>query len=455
MQLAKTIMYKFNCYILCSLVIISTAFSQENSPFSRYGLGDLTNTQQILNNAMGGVSIAFNDPQSINFSNPASFANTRIVTYDLGVTIDSRILRSKAPVNKYNSANFSPAYIAVATPISTKHAIGLAFGFKPITRISYNIIRNERLNGIDSIQSLFEGSGGMNEVFFGVGKKWNKLSLGITTGYHFGKKQNNTKRGFINDTVIYYKANYNTTTNFGGAFLTAGLQYDILLSDTAKIKKSKKAIKDFYYLRLGATASLGHKLNAEQSTYKETFDYDYSGGSYTIDSLEVGNTIKGDIKIPASYAFGFMFQKTSVDISGVYDRWSVGADFLLSNWQDFRFYNKKDATINSWQFKLGGQWIPDAKNTKSYFSRVAYRAGFNIGKDYINADGNELKTFSFSIGLGLPVRSTRFSYQYSTIHTSLEIGKRGSAANNITENFFKLSVGLSLSDIWFIKRKYD
>ncbi|HNE92803.1 MAG TPA: hypothetical protein PKZ66_01660 [Chitinophagaceae bacterium] len=455
MQLAKTIINRFTATVIFTVCFIFITAAQENSPFSRYGLGDLTNTFQTLNNGMGGVAVAYNDLQSINFNNPASFASTRIVTYDLGVTIDSRILRSKAPVNKYNSANFSPAYIAVATPISSKHSFGLAFGFKPVTRISYNIIRNERLAGIDSVQSLFEGTGGMNEVFVGVGKKWKNLAIGLSTGYHFGKKQNNTKRGFINDTVVYYKANYNTSTTFGGVFLMGGFQYDILLSDSAKNRKITKPIKDFYYLKLGGTFSLGHQLNAEQTSFKETFDYDYSGGSYTIDSLNVGNTIKGKIKIPANFGFGFLFQKTSVDISGVYDRWAIGADLLLSNWKNYRFYDKKDATVNSWQFKIGGQWKPDAKNTKSYFSRVAYRAGLNVGKDYINADGKEMKTFSFSIGLGLPVRSTRFSYQYSTIHTALEIGKRGSAANNITENFFKLSVGFSLSDIWFIKRKYD
>jgi hypothetical protein len=41
------------------------------------------------------------------------------------------------------------------------------------------------------------------------------------------------------------------------------------------------------------------------------------------------------------------------------------------------------------------------------------------------------------------------------INTAIEFGKRGSGVNNITENFIKFSLGLSLSDIWFIKRKYD
>lgn len=455
MQSVNKIIYKIGYLFLGSLLISIAAFAQENSPFSRFGLGDLTNTQHILNKGMGGVSIAYSDPQIINFSNPASFANARIVTYDFGVTIDSRVLRSKSPVSKFNSTNFSPSYIGISAPISSKHQFGMALGFKPVTRISYNVIRSERLPGIDSVQSLFEGSGGMNEIFFGVGKKWKGFSVGVTTGYHFGKKENTTKRALVNDSIVYYKANYSTTTFFRGAYVTGGLQYEILLNDTAAMRREKKATNNFYHLRLGATAALGHTLKAEQTNFKETFDYDYAGGIYTLDSIDKGSTIKGDIKIPTTYSFGFIIQKTTVDPSGIYDKWAFGADFITAKWSDYRYFNQQDATVNSWQFKMGGQWTPNAKNIKNYFSRVTYRAGFNVGKDYINADGKELKTYSVSLGLGLPVRATRFSYQYSTVHTSLEFGKRGSAANIITENYFKLSVGLCLSDVWFIKRKYD
>ncbi|MBX2932083.1 MAG: hypothetical protein KF781_09070 [Chitinophagaceae bacterium] len=438
---------------LLSLSLSSTAFSQENSPFSRYGLGDLTNTQNILLKGMGGIAVAYTDPQIINFSNPASFANARIVTYDLGITIDARTLNRKTPVGKYNSTNFSPSYLAVAMPISAKHSLGLTVGFRPITRINYSVVSSERLNGIDSIQTLFEGSGGMNEAFVGVGKRWKNFSVGLSTGFHFGKRQTASKRAMINDTVVYYKANYNTTTSYRGAFLTGGIQYQILLNDTTKKKKS--TITEYYNLRLGASVLLSHKLQAEQTNFKETYDYDYSGATYTLDSIDAGSTINGKINIPATYTVGFLIQKTTADAFGIFDKWALGADFTIANWKDYRYFNQKDATINSWQLNIGGQWVPDAKNINNYFSRIAYRTGFNIGKDYINADGNELKTYGISLGFGLPVRPARYSYQFTTINTAFEFGKRGSAANNITEKYFKLSVSLCLSDLWFVKRKYD
>ena len=56
-----------------------------------------------------------------------------------------------------------------------------------------------------------------------------------------------------------------------------------------------------------------------------------------------------------------------------------------------------------------------------------------------------------SFGLGLPLRKTK-----SEINLSVEVGERGTTNNNlIKEQFLRFQIGLSLSDIWFVKRKYD
>jgi hypothetical protein len=445
-------MFKIGFVVLCSCLITSAAFAQENSPFSRYGLGNLTFSQHIVNRGMGGLSVAYADGQSVNFSNPATFANARVVTYDLGITIDSRTLRENTSIAKYNSTNFSPSYLAVSAPLSAKRRLGMSFGFRPITRINYSVIRSERLSNVDSMQTLFEGSGGLNQFYVGVGKKWKNLSVGITTGYNFGRKENSTKRTFVNDTVAYYKSNYSTTTSFGGAFLSGGFQYEIRL-DSSFNKRTE--MTNLYNIRLGGTVALGQKLYAQQNFVKETFDYDNSGGVFKVDSVSSGSNIKGRIQIPTTYTAGFLIQKTSLDATNAFDIWNIGAEFTTAKWSEYSFYNQKDATVDNWQFKVGGSWVPNPKNLRSYWSRVTYRAGVNIGKDYINADGKELKTFGLSLGFGLPVRPARFSYQFTTIHTAIEFGKRGSAANAVTENYLKLSLGLSLSDLWFIKRRYD
>jgi hypothetical protein len=454
MQSTSTI-YRASFFLICTILITSVS-AQENSPYSRYGLGDFTYSQHIATKGMGGVAVAYADGQIVNFSNPASYANLKIVTYDLGVTIDSRTLRSSNPVSKYSSTNFSPSYLSVGFPIDKMKNIGASFGFRPITRINYSVVKSERLSNLssnDSVQTGYEGTGGLNQFYFGLGKKWkNGFSIGFNSGYNFGKRESNAKRAFINDTVAFYKSNYSTTTSFGGMFFLGGFQFETLLDSS---KGYHKGMKDKYYLRLGGTVSLGQKLNASQNISKETFEYDNSGGIFKVDSIFASNNNKGTIHIPATYTAGFLIQKTASDASGAYDIWSFGADFTTAKWSEYRFYNMADALINTWQVRVGGAWVPDPKSYDNYFSRINYKAGFNFGKDYINADGKELKTYGVSFGLGLPVRPARFSYQFTTIHTAFEYGKRGSAVNNITENYFKLSFALSISDIWFIKRKYD
>jgi hypothetical protein len=63
---------------------------------------------------------------------------------------------------------------------------------------------------------------------------------------------------------------------------------------------------------------------------------------------------------------------------------------------------------------------------------------------------------SASFGAGFPIRKWRaYETQFTVLQTAFQIGKRGSSVNNVTENFFQFTFGLSLNDNWFIKRKYD
>ena len=86
-------MFRF-CAMMLLVSVTATAWSQENSPYSRYGLGDLYPKQHIASRAMGGISAAFLDGQALNTANPASYGSIRFVTYDLGISVDSRKLKS-------------------------------------------------------------------------------------------------------------------------------------------------------------------------------------------------------------------------------------------------------------------------------------------------------------------------------------------------------------------------
>lgn len=433
--------------------------AQVNSPFSRYGLGNLVGSQHAISRSMGGLSAAYADGnnynvgQAINFNNPATYGSNYMVTYDLGLSIDSRKLKSANPSGSFSSIYLIPSYLAVSVPLDKTKGLGLAFGLRPLTRINYGVESKARLAG-DSIGTIYEGTGGTNQAFIGIGKKWKGLSIGLNTGYTFGRKEVSTSKNFYNDTLQYFQSKSSTQTNFGKMFFQLGFQYEFTLSkkENAADKSAKSLL-----MRVGATASLQQNLNAVQKISRQTFVTNASGGLIEVDSIAKQDNIKGTIVMPATYDAGFMIMKTLTNTRGNFQLWSAGIEFTTTQWTKYRDYGQADALNNSWALKLGAQISPNPDGgATSYLSNVNYRFGFQFGKDYINADGNGLKHSSFTLGAGFPIRKWRnYETQYTVVQAAVQFGRRGSSVNNITENYTQLTLGFSLSDMWFIKRKYD
>jgi len=446
-----------NYFVVFVLIFspVSLLFAQENSPYSRYGLGDLYPTQTIAARGLAGLTAAYSDGRTLNTDNPASYgdirsyANGGSVTFDVGVSIDSRTLHSASPVLKYNSVNFIPSYILLGFPINKKH-FGLVAGLKPMTRINYSIESFTR--GVDSMHTIYQGSGGLNQAFIGLGKRWGGFSIGVNGGYLFGRKETTTKTSFVNDTVGYHDGNVSNTGNFGGLFANGGVQVNIKLNEKTD---SLSKIKSTYGLTLGAAGMLKQNVNIYSNVLNETFYYNTDGATLPYDTVSYKSNPTSKAVLPASFNVGFMLTKQVTSYVYSDNKWMLGAELSAGNWgNDYLYDNQKDQVVNNWMLRAGGAITPDPFSN-GFFTHTTYRLGFYTGKDYIDADGNGLKTTAVTLGAGFRVRTARFSNQSTVINTAMEIGKRGNNANNVTENFFKFSVGLSLSDIWFIKRKYE
>lgn len=406
--------------------------AQENSPYSRYGLGDFIPGQNILNRGMGGLSSAFADYSSVNFTNPASYASLKITTFDVGLDYNSRSLRALNPPRKFNSAYLIPSYMQIGLPLSKKKNWGMNIGLRPVTRINYDIVRNTRISGIDSAQYSYLGNGGTYQAFTGMAYGNKNLSIGFNAGYMFGNKEHSTKLSFVNDTINYKTTNSSDTTRFGGLFFNAGIQY--------KIKVNEKTI-----LRLGFHGNLSTKMNATRNISRETIAFDPNIGIAVIDSIYKGQDQKGTIVHPSSWGAGFMFEGENM--------WMFGAEIGVANWADYRYFGTADKMVNNWTGRIGGQFVPDFKSS-NYWQRVAYRLGASFGPDNVQLN-RSIPQYMFSFGTGLPVRRNVYTNQYTTINTAFELGFRGNKSNDIRENIFRFSLGLNLSDIWFNKPKYQ
>ncbi len=229
------------------------------------------------------------------------------------------------------------------------------FGLRPITRINYKIERNEKIAGMDSMNTVFEGNGGSYEVYTGMGIGIKNFSIGFNIGYLFGSKDYKTTRNFLPDSadVFYYPSEYSTNSSFGGLFVNGGIQY------SAKLSKTNT-------LMFGAHGNLKRELHATKDEKIQTIRQNEFG----VDSIDVisRGSSSGEVVYPTSYGFGMIYRAG--------EKWLLGADFNQTKWTDYRFFGEQDLVQDSWSMHVGGQLQPSNKSTKSYWGFVTYRAGF-------------------------------------------------------------------------------
>lgn len=456
MHLAKLTMNKYILLILSAFGTAGALQAQENSPISRYGIGNLVPNTNIISRGMGGIAAGIADKgdytltyntSGINFANPASLSTLTTTILDIGGEVDVRTLKSFNPAKRFTSVNTLITYLQLGFPITSKNmkkkniSWGMTLGIRPVSRINYKIEENKRLSGIDSLNTLYEGDGGLNQAFIGTGMKIKGFSFGVNAGYMFGTKSYNTRLTLINDSVFYYRSNTANKTTLGGVFVNAGVQYEFFS------KNMKRTT------RLGLYGGLQQNLHAERDDIIETFSSDNAGATYRIDSIYEQKGVSGTVKVPGSFGIGFTTQD---------EHWLYGLDFEMSNWGNYRYYGTKDNSVqNKWTVRGGLQYFPAKSNTpiKKYFSYVKYRAGFYYGNDYVKLSDNKPE-YGITLGTGMPLTSlSRIGADaqgsFGVLNTAIELGSRGSKGSNLRENVVRFSIGLSLNARWFIKPKYN
>lgn len=433
MQFVRKIFKSKNSAALVLLLATTgAAVAQENSPYSRYGLGNLVPAQHAQSRGMGGVSAAFADGQAINFMNPASYSKLRIMTFDVSLDYENRKIRNPNTADRFSANNMLINYIQVGMPLNKK-GWGLNFGLKPVSRINYSIESRSRLAGIDSIQTLFEGQGGTYQAFAGTGISWKNLSVGINGGYFFGTKEYSTKVNFVNDSVFYNNSKSTSEAHFGSVFANVGIQYSLKLSKTS-------------WLKFGAFGNMDQTLKGSKKVTRATYAHSATGAESIIDSVYTSPDQKGEVIYPASFTAGLIFERT--------DKFLIGADFESNQWSQYRFFNEQDKVQDNWTLRFGAQLLPNYKS-KNYWANVLYRVGFYTGPDYIHPESISMPNKGFTFGMGLPIKADKYTNQFTVINTNFELGFRGNNKNIIKESMFRISLGLSLSDIWFYKRVYN
>lgn len=457
---AKSIMLKRSRLRLLKIIsllffvsVSLSVFAQSNSPYSRFGLGDVSAGTNVTLRGLGGISAGYADILSINFNNPASYSQFQTiveqrskklssgrVVLDVGTNFESRSLIAPNTPKGFTSNDLLFSYVQVGLPL--RRNWGMSFGIRPLSRISYLINRDETLkdplsgNTIERAVTQFRGSGGSYLPSIGTGFAIKNFSAGFNVGYLFGNRENTTLRSLLNDSIEYFSSEHSTNSSFGHLFFNAGVQYLVKMEDNT-------------ILRLGLSGNWKQTINGSQDRLVQTFTRGSAGEELQIDSVLQNNGVKGEIVYPASYKGGFVVQHSNTNGSG----WLFGADYTTNKWSEFRFFGQKDSVQDNWMMNLGAQLTPRPRS--NYFSNITYRFGLFAGKDYIKVQ-DKLPVFGASFGMALPIRPSRLApNQFTSFNLGFEYMKRGNDNNLLKENLFRISLGLNLTDLWFGKRKYE
>lgn len=407
-------LYTGLCGLLLLLCVQTKAQSGKgvNSLYSAFGIGDLEEHDYTRNYGLGSAGIARPSLFYLNELNPASYSAIPKQNFMFDVSLLGRSVSYTGANTAQNALDGSIKRLAVGFKVNNRW--GVSAGLTPYSSVDYKLLANRYIAGSENaIQSVTEGTGGINKIYISNGVKITKnFSAGISSAFLFGPI--NTTETLGSDTVSTVDKQYAYNLNF-----TGGLQYH------GKIKDWEIGLGATY--RLPATMRFQHSVNvinsSEQVLYK--------------DDLETRK-----VKLPEQYGFGLSLAKGNV---------TLVADYRKQLWSGLNSGTTGYRLTDADRIAGGLEYAFRRHYYNGTFEGLLLQAGFARNNSYLIVQGNHIAETGVTLGASLPNRTGNLRY-----YLGLEIGQRGTTTNNlIKENYVNFVFHFSLKDIWFIRRVYE
>ncbi len=407
----------------------------ENNPYSKYGIGEMSNGNNAVLRGMGNITSVYKNAYVLNSDNPASYSYLERTTFEIGGTASTRTINSSN--YNYKTGTASLSYLTIGFPVS-KNA-GISIGFKPYSQAYYYMADTVSYttnppSPIDSVRRNYQGQGGLNYAYLGAGARYKGVSFGFNLGYLFGTVRRITSAVPIDNQKINnaYTAAFIDYLRFGGLHWKCGLMYETKIDSD-------------YTFRLGGTFTLNQNLFERLNAY-EISSYDLNDTLINDTTYNSGEK-QGKLTLPMSFSIGAMLTHGT--------KWNVGLDFTMAQWSGFK--SRPDTILasgvgsNSYKLSLGGEFTPDANSIRNYMARVTYRLGMYYGTDYLKLYNTVLPCYGVTAGASLPFRRSQ-----SQIHMAVDVGRLGLTDKSLMQHtYIRFTLGVSINDKWFMKRKYD
>ena len=414
--------------LLFFLVASTTIWSQSGtgSPYSFGGLGEINYKGNHWSRAMGGLEF-YTDSIHVDFNNPASLSTLKVTNFSLG--IDYKVTNLEDNSNSQSISTSALNYMGVNIP--TKY-FGFNFGLLPYSSVGYRMEYRDAQEEATEIQR-YDGSGGLNLAFLSVGfNLFQWWSLGASAQYGFGDITHRSSQLIENvDRTTFLESNSSLS----------GLRYKF--SSVLRFPLGLKSVH--FYTSYTPEAKINSKNNELFTTLSTSTS---SVGQQLLVDLSLTGLDETLMIVPRKLTIGFGI--------GENKKWFVGGQYETSNNSNFR---NDFITLDGLSYEdgnklaLGGFFIPSYGSLTDYWKRIVYRFGFFNETTGIQVRGSSLTDSGITFGVGLP--ALRLG-SFSNANLGVTLGSRTTSNSNlIKENYWQLSLGFSLNDVWFIKRKYN
>lgn len=407
---------------LLLLLLPASAQTRITSPYSRFGVGELMFNQNFRNLGMGGIGVGYRSNNAVNDVNPASYNAIDSTSFVFEALAFSHFYDQRTQAEKQMGNYTSLANLAFSFPVNRWWGIGA--GLKPFSAVGYKVMSSSVDDQVGTINYLYEGSGGINQVFIGNSFKIFKgLSIGVNASYLFGSMERLTTVN--SDSTGFFQTNQIKANQVNDFYFGLGAQYHLKISDSRSIT-------------FGAIYGPGSSINTrEMETVQRLLP-----GFTNYDTINHYEGVKGSLYLPAYMGAGVFARLSS--------QWAGGLDFKWQNWEKFEIYEAQQNLNNTYQVAMGIQHNPNVQTYSNIFSRLEYRAGLRYGQTYLNLNEQAINEFGISFGIGMPIRRT-----LNGLNVGFEFGQRGSTDNNlIKENLYRINIGVNIHERWFMRRRF-
>ena len=411
------------------------------SPYSIYGVGEISKGGTAYTRSMGGVGIASRNKRFININNPAAVTARDTLSFmaDFGLVQKNTLFSQNDLRSAKNTFNIYDFVMSFPLWRSSAFMVGIT----PFSDVGYDFSHVEKEPSIightGNITYDSYGAGSVYQIFLGAGATfWKRVSVGAEVIYYFGNIDKVVNMDYAN--TSYRSINSGNDIAVRGVTGKFGLQYEQKVGGNVSIIA-------------GATYRLGTNLRGYSTTYR------YANQSSVSDTLN----FKVDTLKNSGVRFGDELG-VGISVKGG-DKWTAEFNYTRSDWTGTGMGSAAGFAVKgnmnftpavSQSFRAGFEIVPNRNDIRYYLKRCAYRAGVYYDQEYYKVNGNDIHTYGITLGVTLPV----FRW-YNGISIGVDFGQRAfnpksaSESNVVREQYVAFNLGFNIHDIWFQKPRYN